>query len=79
MASVMQALNASSTELPSTIYANIPAASHGLLNKVFDSATPVNLFGAFLALFLAAVVYDQRECKSRKSSPLTFTILTDSC
>jgi hypothetical protein len=58
----METFNASSTAVPHDVYANIAAASPGFLTKALDSATPLNIFTAFLALFLAAVVYDQCMC-----------------
>jgi len=59
MASVMETFNATSTGTAQTVYANIAVVSPGFLNKAIDSATPLSIFSAFLALFLAAVVYDQ--------------------
>lgn len=64
MASVMETFNATSTGTAQTVYANIAVVSPGFLTKAFDSATPLSIFSAFLALFLAAVVYDQCMFKS---------------
>jgi C-22 sterol desaturase len=62
MASFMEAINASAASFPAQFHATISSANTaGLLSKISDNATPTNLFGVFVTLFLAAVVYDQ--CK----------------
>lgn len=60
MASVMETFNATSTALPDSVHAVIASAQTGILSKAFDNfSSPVGWFGVFLAVFLAAVIYDQ--------------------
>ena len=59
MASIAEAFNASSTAFPDAIHATIASAKQtGLVGKVMDNAT---YFNVFLTVFVAAVIYDQRE------------------
>lgn len=77
MASVMQVLNATSDALPDTLHAVIATAPTGFLTKAWDNfSSPVGWFGVFLSLFLAAVIYDQRESLPtiRTTTPTTTTI-----
>lgn len=84
MASVMETFNASGTATPHNVYATIEVASPGFLNTALDSSTPLSIFTAFLAVFLAAVVYDQcmcnpvqfRELLANQCSPCSLLLVT---
>jgi hypothetical protein len=65
LAAAMAAINASAA-FPAQFHATIASVdTAGILSKISESATPTNLFGVFLTLFLAAIVYDQ--CKDGSS------------
>jgi C-22 sterol desaturase len=62
MASFVDSVNASAAAFPAQFQATIASVNTaGVLSKISENATPTNLFGVFMTLFLAAVVYDQRK------------------
>lgn len=63
MASVMEAMNASSTRFPNAIHATISTPQSGLMSKMLDN---VSVFSVFLTLFAVAIVYDQSECRRQQ-------------
>lgn len=62
MASPMEAMNVSATNMPESLHATLSSAESGILSQVLEN---VNYFSVFLTLFAIAVVYDQS-----KSLPL---------
>ncbi|KAK4544498.1 hypothetical protein LTR36_004070 [Oleoguttula mirabilis] len=65
MASVMEAMNASTTHFPEPMHATISSAQTGMMSKILDST---GIFTIFLTLFAMAVAYDQISYRIMKAN-----------
>ncbi|KAI7277919.1 sterol C-22 desaturase [Hortaea werneckii] len=64
MASPMEAMNVSATNMPDAVHATISSVQTGVLSKMLEN---VNYFTVFLTLFAMAVVYDQISYRMMKA------------